>query len=475
MSTQESDEADGSISDASPEGTDSAAISPTAASSAEQSAAAADTGPTQHELGIAADTVLRVGMLLTCAGSSGYRVIRAMKRTARALGFDALDAAVGVTQITCTFHRGNRFRTIIARDDHPGVDASRIEAIETLTHSLQQHTSAAEINAEIDHIERNVVKRWSPWLLASAAGFACASFAVLNLFNWWQALVVALAASLGQLTRIGLAKRHFHQLGGVAAASAVAALTYFVVAQLLSWAFQGAPDNLTAGYVAAVLFLVPGFPLFAAMIDLARFDFDAGIPRLAYAAVVTFTATFSVAMISWLTGLNPEPELHEPGPWWYVAAAIASFVGICGFALIFNASRRMMLVAAGVGMVANMVRFGLLELGANKFFALFMAGLIIGVLGGYLAQWQGLPRVTTTIPASVILIPGVALFRGMYYLNAGDMNEWLAQTATAIMSILAIAAGLIVARLLTDAAWTYGRYIDFENWPRQHAWNTPSH
>ncbi len=28
--------------------------------------------------------------------------------------------------------------------------------------------------------------------------------------------------------------------------------------------------------MAAVLFLIPGFPLFSAIIDLARFDFDAG-------------------------------------------------------------------------------------------------------------------------------------------------------------------------------------------------------
>ena len=57
--------------------------------------------PEMHrQMGVEADVVLRVGMLLMGAGTSGYRVLRGMKRSARALGFDHLDATVGLTQIT---------------------------------------------------------------------------------------------------------------------------------------------------------------------------------------------------------------------------------------------------------------------------------------------------------------------------------------------------------------------------------------
>ena len=92
--------------------------------------------PEMHrQMGVEADVVLRVGMLLMGAGTSGYRVLRGMKRSARALGFDHLDATVGLTQITCTFHRGEYFRTVIARQHSPAVDASRIEALEDLTHN----------------------------------------------------------------------------------------------------------------------------------------------------------------------------------------------------------------------------------------------------------------------------------------------------------------------------------------------------
>ena len=42
--------------------------------------------PEMHrQMGVEADVVLRVGMLLMGAGTSGYRVLRGMKRSARAL------------------------------------------------------------------------------------------------------------------------------------------------------------------------------------------------------------------------------------------------------------------------------------------------------------------------------------------------------------------------------------------------------
>lgn len=50
-------------------------------------------------MGIDADAVLRVGEILLSAGTDVYRVIRAMKRTARSLGFDRFDASITMSSI----------------------------------------------------------------------------------------------------------------------------------------------------------------------------------------------------------------------------------------------------------------------------------------------------------------------------------------------------------------------------------------
>lgn len=425
-------------------------------------------------MGYEADVVLRLGMMLMGAGTSGYRVLRGMKRAARALGFDGLDANVGVTQITCTFHRAGEFRTVVAQQHSPAVDASRIEALEDLTHNhLYAGITAEELGSKLDDIEAHVIKRWNRWLLASAAAIACASFAVLNYFTVYAVLLVALAAFFGQLTRATLHSKHVHQLGCIVAGGTVASLLYFFTTEALAATGIAESAEFSSGYVAAVLFLIPGFPLFSALIDLARFDFEAGFSRLLYALTVITAATFTVALVSWTTALSPEPAVPDLHVGWYGAAAVASFLGISGFAFLFNSSRRMVLVAASVGTVANVVRLLLIAAGATSYVGAFIGGLIVGLLGAVASRTARLPRITTTVPASVILIPGTAMFRTVYHINVGNMDQAVSNFATASMAVTAIGCGLVLARMLTDRNWTMGNLIDFSHVPSAADGTTP--
>ncbi|MCK7638427.1 threonine/serine ThrE exporter family protein [Corynebacterium pygosceleis] len=412
-------------------------------------------------MGREADAVLRLGLMMTAAGTGGYRVLRAMKRAARSLGFDRLDAIVSVNTITCTFHRGEMFRTVVANHHEPAVDASRIEALEDLSHHMHRRFTVEELNAELDTVERTVVKRWPRLLLSVAAGLACASFAVLNRYPVSEAAVVAVSAACGQFLRVSLGKRHFNQLGTVAAAGSVACLVYWAVAVALGMTGHTDTTSFAAGYVAAVLFLIPGFPLFSALLDLTRFDITAGISRLTYALSVIVTATISVGMVSLVTGLNPLPA--NPGPpsaVWWAAAAAASFVGVAGFALLFNCSRRMVLLGASLATVANMLRLVLVAHDVPQHLAAFIAGVVIGVIAAFIHRAARVPRITVTVPASVIMIPGVAMYTSMYALNTGDMDLALSAAASAALVVVSIAAGLALARMLTDPDWAYGRAID---------------
>ena len=101
----------------------------------------------------------------------------------------------------------------------------------------------------------------------------------------------------------------------------------------------------------------------------------------------------------------------------------------------------------------------------TSYFAAFVGGTIIGLLGGRVARTMHLPRITTTVPAAVIMIPGAAMFRSVYHLNAGNMDQALSNLATASMVVLSIGCGLIFARLLTDKDWSLGRLIDFSRQP----------
>ena len=418
----------------------------------------------QQAMGVEADAVLRLGLLMVAAGTGGYRVIRAMKRAARAMGFDRLDAEISITSVVCTFHRGVSFRTVVATQPAPAVDASRIEALEHLTHHLPNRMSANALTMCLDDIVHSVTHRWSRPALMVAAGAACAAFALLNYFPAEGAAAVAVAAACGQLVRMILASRHLNQLGVVAVAAATSCLVFY----LLNWALPltHLPDDaraFAAGYIAAVLYLIPGFPLFSSMLDLSRFDITAGLTRLCYAMAVITAATMSVALVSAMTGLSPlSIDAPTPTARWYLLAAVASFVGVGGFALLFNSSRRMVLFAASIGVVANMVRLVMIDAGVQPQYAVYTGGVVVGLLGAVITAQTTLPRITMTVPASVIMIPGTAMYRAVHFLNSGDIDQALSNAATAGLIIVWISAGLVTARILTDRDWAFGKPIDFQ-------------
>ena len=418
----------------------------------------------QQAMGVEADAVLRLGLLMVAAGTGGYRVIRAMKRAVRAMGFDRLDAEISITSVVCTFHRGVSFRTVVATQPAPAVDASRIEALEHLTHHLPNRMSANALTMCLDDIVHSVTHRWSRPALMVAAGAACAAFALLNYFPAEGAAAVAVAAACGQLVRMILASRHLNQLGVVAVAAATSCLVFY----LLNWALPltHLPDDaraFAAGYIAAVLYLIPGFPLFSSMLDLSRFDITAGLTRLCYAMAVITAATMSVALVSAMTGLSPlSIDAPTPTARWYLLAAVASFVGVGGFALLFNSSRRMVLFAASIGVVANMVRLVMIDAGVQPQYAAYTGGVVVGLLGAVITARTTLPRITMTVPASVIMIPGTAMYRAVHFLNSGDIDQALSNAATAGLIIVWISAGLVTARILTDRDWAFGKPIDFQ-------------
>lgn len=415
----------------------------------------------EHRMGEDADAVLRLGAMIMAAGTGGYRVIRAMKRAARALGFDRVEAVISVNNITCSFHKGELFRTIVVNRDNPAVDASRIEALENLSHHMGSSYTAEELHRELDQIEQRVGKRWPVWVQALAAGLACSGFAVLNHYPFLEAVVVALAAAVGQIVRHSCARRHLNQLGTTAMAAVVASLMYLFMAKGLAMVGIIDSPTFTTGYVASVLFLIPGFPLFSSLLDLSRFDLFSGLSRLCYATTVICTATMAATAVSLITGLQPlPPDPATPNFLWYLEATGATIVGIAGFAILFNSSRRMAITATTIGTVANMVRLVCAEAGLHPQFAAFIGALVVGLLGALLTKRISIPRITITVPASVVMIPGTAIYRTVYYLNSGDIDSGVGTAASASLSILAIGAGLVVARMLTDPDWTFGRHID---------------
>jgi uncharacterized membrane protein YjjP (DUF1212 family) len=400
---------------------------------------------------------LRVGRLSLSAGTGSYRVKSSMARVARALGVDRHAAHVTLTEITTTSHRGASFRTEVAEVRSVGINADRLAELEHLAGSLAasgRRATVEEITGELDRIERKP-PLYPDVVNALWAAVACAAFAFLNHGGPVEMAGAFVAAWLGQLTRRTLLHRGLNQFGVTMLAAALACLAYLGLVSVLHG--LGATEvRHAAGYVSAVLFLVPGFPLVTGGLDLAKLDFSAGLARLTYALMILTSAALAVWGVSIAVGLSPDPEAAPaiaPAAL-LVLRMLASFVGVLGFALMFNSPWRMALGAAAVGMVANTGRLYVPESVAPQAGAAG-AALLVGLLAAYVAPRLGVPRITVSVPAVVIMVPGVSAYRSVFYLSNGDTTQALAYGVQAGLVVVALSVGLAVARMLTDREWGF--------------------
>lgn len=405
-------------------------------------------------LTIRSEAAAEVGATLLGAGIASYRVRWAMSRTARALGLDSFASIVTYTDITATATLGGRYRTRITQPEHVGVDVDRIHRTQRLVETLPATgVTAAEIFESLARIRARKPLHSRP-VNALAAGFACAAFAFLNQAGPIEILIVLLAATLGQALRRTLQLRHWNHLLVTLIAAVVTGGIYLAavgIPQALGWLGPG----YMGGYLAAVLFLIPGFPLITGLLDMVRSDFAAGLQRLAYATMIIVGAASAL----WTVGLAAGVESFSVGMLGLPLAlelplrALATYIGVLGFALIFNSPWRIALTAAAVSMVANTVRFLLTEAGVPVQVATLAATVLVGLTAFMIARRVHFPRTSMSVPAVVIMIPGYSLYSAFALLNAGNLVTSVQLAQESVQTIIAAAFGLALAHLATSPAW----------------------
>ncbi|MFI2754036.1 threonine/serine exporter ThrE family protein [Cellulomonas sp. P22] len=422
--------------------------------------------PTDDELELIRQSgvALRVGRLSLSAGTGSYRVKASMARIARALGIERHHAHVTLTEITTTSHRGRSFRTEVTEVRSIGINADRLSELEKLVSEVDEthlktgeHAQVDTINAALDRIAARPAL-YPALLNALWSSIACAAFAFLNNGGLIEVVGVFFGAGLGQLVRRAMLHRGYNQFGVTMIAATVACLVYLGFVQSLA-GLGLTESHHQAGYVSAVLFLIPGFALVTGALDLAKLDFSAGVARLVYALMLLTSAALAVWAVSVAVGLAPDPvaPIGLSPVVLLVLRFVASFFGVLGFALMFNSPWRMAVAAATVGMIANVIRIELVDVGVVAQAAAAGATLLVGLMAAWVAPRLRVPRITVSVPAVVIMVPGVAAYRAVFQLSNGNTTQALAFGVQAGLVVISISIGLAAARMLTDKAWAFER------------------
>jgi uncharacterized membrane protein YjjP (DUF1212 family) len=404
-----------------------------------------------------AHAIVRVGKALLNAGAGTYQVRAAMGQVAAALGIEWLQSHVTLSELTVTLFKGSDFRTQVGQVHSVNVNANKISELEHIASGLDKGVIPADVEYLVGQIDAE--KPLYPiWLNALAAGIACSAVAFLN-NAWWLAIFcVLVGACLGQLVRGLLARRNLNVYMSALGAALVAAFTYIGLVKGLGLLTHDMTDY-SAGYVPALIFLVPGFPLVNAVLDLVKTDITAGLSRLTYAFMILLSAAAALIAVTWVVGVQPNPLPNPPldAAAYWLLSALASFIGVTGWAIMFNTPWRGALTAGLVGMAANLARLALLTAAAPNWLSAAIACFLAGVLASLLARKLSLASVVIAVPAAIIMVPGAYAYRALISFYLADLEPLLTNSSAAIFTILGMAMGLSAAKLVTDKRWILDR------------------
>ena len=403
--------------------------------------------------------ICRAGLLMLAGGTGSWRVRDTMNKVARVLHVTcSADVSLTTIECTCFDEDGNSFSEVVALPT-AGVNTERIWGMEQFLKTvatLGREFTVREFHDLMDAVER---KRgnYAPWQVGLASAAACGAFVFLLGGGPIEMACAFAGAGIGNWVKRRMLDRRITLFASIGVSVAAACLTYLGCLALLSLVIPGAMDH-EAGYIGAMLFPIPGFPLITSGLDIAKLDMRSGIERLTHAVSIIVVATLVGWLVASVVRLMPD-DFQSLGlsPLALTSLRVAmSFVGVFGFSMMFNSPYKMCAVAGCVGMVANTLRLSLVDFaGMPPEAAAFCGALCAGLLASAAGLHFGFPRISITVPSIVIMVPGLYMYRAVYYMGNFETVDAMAWIMRAVMIVLFLPMGLGVARTLTDPSWRH--------------------
>ena len=240
-----------------------------------------------------ASIIGRAGIMLLSCGTGAWRVRSSMNTLAEVMGVTCT-ADIGLMSIEYTCFDGQDGFTQSLCLTNTGVNTSKLNRLEHFIQDFEtegKDMSGEQLHNLLDNIEE-IHGLYSPIALGIAAALACGGFTFLLGGGPIEMFCAFVGAGLGNFLRCKLTKHHYTLFLGIVLSVSLACLSYAGLLKL-GEIFLGLSVKHEAGYICAMLFIIPGFPFITSGIDLAKLDMRSGIERLGYALIIILVATMS--------------------------------------------------------------------------------------------------------------------------------------------------------------------------------------
>ncbi len=400
----------------------------------------------------------RIGLMMLSYGTGAWRVRDSMNTVARTLKMTC-SVDIGLVSLEYTCMDAHHSYTQAISLPSTSVNTTKLSQMERFIKEFDQSGSEmtiGEIHSRLEEIAHSK-GNYAPYQVGLAAALACSAFVFLLGGGPVEMFCSFIGAGLGNYVRRKMIDHHITLFAGVAVAVAVACLSYLLVLSLMQLTFNVSSRH-EAGYIGAMLFIIPGFPFITSGLDISKLDMRSGLERMTYAIAIITVAT----LVGWIVALmvNLRPENFQALPlsalMLFLLRLPASFCGVFGFSIMFNSTPKMAAIAGCIGAIANTLRLELTDLtGIPAGAAAFLGALVAGLLASIVKRKIQYPQISITVPSIVIMVPGLYMYRAMYNIGLTSISVGTLWMTKALMIVVFLPMGLIAARILTDSKWRH--------------------
>lgn len=400
----------------------------------------------------------RIGLMMLSYGTGAWRVRDSMNTVARTLKMTC-SVDIGLVSLEYTCMDAHHSYTQAISLPSTSVNTTKLSQMERFIKEFDQNGSEmtiGEIHSRLEEIAHSK-GNYAPYQVGLAAALACSAFVFLLGGGPVEMFCSFIGAGLGNYVRRKMIDHHITLFAGVAVAVAVACLSYLLALSLMQLTFNVSSRH-EAGYIGAMLFIIPGFPFITSGLDISKLDMRSGLERMTYAIAIITVAT----LVGWIVALmvNLRPENFQALPlsalMLFLLRLPASFCGVFGFSIMFNSTPKMAAIAGYIGAIANTLRLELTDLtGIPAGAAAFLGALVAGLLASIVKRKIQYPQISITVPSIVIMVPGLYMYRAMYNIGLTSISVGTLWMTKALMIVVFLPMGLIAARILTDSKWRH--------------------
>jgi len=400
----------------------------------------------------------RIGLMMLSYGTGAWRVRDSMNTVARTLKMTC-SVDIGLVSLEYTCMDAHHSYTQAISLPSTSVNTTKLSQMERFIKEFDQNGSEmtiGEIHSRLEEIAHSK-GNYAPYQVGLAAALACSAFVFLLGGGPVEMFCSFIGAGLGNYVRRKMIDHHITLFAGVAVAVAVACLSYLLALSLMQLTFNVSSRH-EAGYIGAMLFIIPGFPFITSGLDISKLDMRSGLERMTYAIAIITVAT----LVGWIVALmvNLRPENFQALPlsalMLFLLRLPASLCGVFGFSIMFNSTPKMAAIAGCIGAIANTLRLELTDLtGIPAGAAAFLGALVAGLLASIVKRKIQYPQISITVPSIVIMVPGLYMYRAMYNIGLTSISVGTLWMTKALMIVVFLPMGLIAARILTDSKWRH--------------------